>query len=492
MRHSALAIAVVIATVARADDVPSRYGISIYNAASSNPDALFEANDNDAGAPGGYAVVRDRRQFELKIGTNPVQVRDVSRWLDPGAVSLRLLGDAGGADILDQRFENEPVSLDALVQRHFGHNVEIVGAGNAATGAPISGTLLANVGGLTVQTADGRVTTVTEFSRVTFPDLPRGLAATPALRWDIAAKKAGTQAFEIVYPTQGLAWRAEYSAWIVPGADCKVDFAAWAQIADHSGSDFRGAQVKLIAGEPHRANQQPRPRMMMAKTAASRALTAEDSGNAGDYHEYTLDAPVDLLSGGLLRVALFPSLPLPCQRQYVFESTRLHVNPGMAPITDRAYGGDEHLPILATLGLHVDRPLPAGRVRVIEDASDGAPEFVGEDQIGHTPRAEPITINLGDAFDLRGERSQTDFRVDKDKRTLDESFAIRLVNRSAHAQTVIVREHLYRWTQWNIVQSSTKFDKRNADTVEFKLEAPADGEAKLTYAVQYQWSESLK
>ena len=54
-----------------------------------------------------------------------------------------------------------------------------------------------------------------------------------------------------------------------------------------------------------------------------------------------------------------------------------------------------------------------------------------------------------------------------------------------------MREHLYRWTQWNIVQSSTKFDKRNADTVEFKLEAPADAEAKLTYAVQYQWSESL-
>ena len=309
-------IAVVIATAAKADDVPSRYGISIYNAASSNPDALFEANDNDAGAPGGYAVVRDRRQFELKVGTNPVQVRDVSRWLDPGAVSLRVLGDAGGADILDQRFENEPVSLDALVQRHFGHNVEIVPAGNAAIGAPISGTLLANVGGLTVQTADGPLlTTVTEFSRVTFPDLPRGLAATPALRWDIAAKKAGTQGFEIVYPTQGLAWRAEYSAWIVPGADCKVDFCGMGtDCRSQRQLDFRGAHGQsLIAGEPHRANQQPRARMMMAKTASSRALTADESGNAGDYHENIRWMRRSTCSAAsLLRVALFRCSRCPC------------------------------------------------------------------------------------------------------------------------------------------------------------------------------------
>ncbi len=231
---------------------------------------------------------------------------------------------------------------------------------------------------------------------------------------------------------------------------------------------------------------------MMAKAMSARAVTAEDSGKAGDYHEYTLDSAADLASGTLLRVALFPPQPLPCQRQYIFEASDLRANPGMAPITDRGYGLDAHQPVRSTLGLHVDRPLPAGRIRVIEDASDGAPEFVGEDQIDHTPRGEPINIELGNAFDLRGERSQTDYRIDKDKHTLDESFAIRLVNASAHAQSVTVREHLYRWTQWNIVQASGKYDKRNSDTVDFKIDVPANGNAALTYSVQYQWNESYK
>lgn len=492
MRYTALVIALVFASGAFAEEAPARFGISIYNSASSNVDGLFETMDAEANAPGGYAVVRDRRQFDLKTGTNTLDVRDVSRWVDTGAVSMRALGDAGGTQILSQRFTNDPLSFEALTQRHIGHAVEIISGSGTTNTTTVTGTLLSNAGGLTVQLADGRVATITEFTRVTFPDLPRGLSATPALRWEVAAKKAGTQTFEIAYPTQGLGWRAEYSAWIVADADCKVDFAAWAQIANRSGSDFRGAQIKLIAGEPHRVTQATRPRPMLAKTMAVHAVGAEDSGNAGDYHEYTLDTPVDLTSGSLLRVALYPAQPLPCTRQYVFESTHLRVNPSMAPLTDRAYGGDEHLPVISTLGLHIDRPLPAGRIRVIEDASDGAPEFIGEDQIAHTPRGEPVAINLGEAFDLRGERNQSDFQIDKDKRTLSETFAIRVVNRGARPQTLTVREHLYRWTQWNIAQSSTKYEKRNADTVDFKLDAPANGEAKLTYTVQYQWTENFK
>jgi hypothetical protein len=201
---------------------------------------------------------------------------------------------------------------------------------------------------------------------------------------------------------------------------------------------------------------------------------------------------MDLDSGGMLRVALFPGQPLPCQRQYIFEGSSLRANQGMAPIVQREYGGDAHAAVKSTLTLRVDRALPAGRIRVIQDASDGSPEFVGEDTIEHTPRNEPVSIDLGDAFDIRGERAQTDFQFDKDTRTLSETFSIRLVNRGAHEQTVTAREHLYRWTQWTITQASAKYEKRNADTVDFKVDVPANADTKLTYTAQYKWNESYK
>jgi hypothetical protein len=280
------------------------------------------------------------------------------------------------------------------VQRQLGHVVEVTTDGSNGNSTTISGVLLSNAGGLTIRQTDGHVATITEYSRVTFTDLPKDLSATPSLRWEAASKKAGAHTFEIIYPTHGLGWRAEYSAWLTSGGDCSMNFAAWAQIANRSGTDFRGAKVKLIAGEPHRVAQNSRPRPMMMKAYAG-AVAAEDSGKVGDYHEYIVDTPIDLDSGGLLRVALFPGQALPCQRQYIFEGSSLRANQGMAPIVQREYGVEEHAPVKSTLTLRVDRALPAGRIRVIQDASDGSPEFVGEDNIGHTPRNEPVSIDLG-------------------------------------------------------------------------------------------------
>ena len=136
--------------------------------------------------------------------------------------------------------------------------------------------------------------------------------------------------------------------------------------------------------------------------------------------------------------------------------------------------------------------MPAGRLRVLQNASDGAPEFIGEDDIGHTPRGETVATQLGNAFDIRGERKQTDLQLDKDKRTLNETFAIRLSNGGNSAQMLTVREHPYRWTQWTIPASSTKYTKRDSDTIDFAVEVPANGNAQVTYTVQYQWNESFK
>jgi hypothetical protein len=473
-----------------AEETASRYSLSIYNAGADNGDSLFAPAGPDTGPPGGYAIVRDRRQFDLKAGDNIVQVRDVSRYLDPAALSARAVGDSEGVEILSQRFEDETLSLEALVQKHLGHTVEVhVGAG-AAPAPPISGTLLSNVGGLTVQSADGRVTTITEFTRVTFPDLPKGLAATPSLRWNIAAKKPGARTFEIVYPTQALAWRAEYSGWLASG-DCRLALSGWVQIANRSGTDFPDTRVKLIAGEPHRVTAAPAPRVMMARGGAA-PMQAADSGYAGDYHEYTLDHTVDLASGTLLRAALFAEQSLPCQRQYLFEGSHLRANPGMAPITDRGYGTEQPSPVRSTLAFKSERALPAGTLRILQNASDGAPEFIGEDALGHTPRGQNVAVELGNAFDLRGERKQTDFQFDKDHRTLSESFAIKVSNGGSGTQAVVIREHPYRWTQWTISQSSVKYEKRSADTIEFSADVPAGGSAQVTYTVQYQWSESFK
>ena len=48
-------------------------------------------------------------------------------------------------------------------------------------------------------------------------------------------------------------------------------------------------------------------------------------------------------------------------------------------------------------------------------------------------------------------------------------------------------EHLYRWTNWEILKSSHDYEKLDSRTIEFRGEVPANDEVKVTYTVRYSW-----
>jgi len=50
-----------------------------------------------------------------------------------------------------------------------------------------------------------------------------------------------------------------------------------------------------------------------------------------------------------------------------------------------------------------------------------------------------------------------------------------------------VRESMYRWSQWDLVDQSVPSQKKDARTVEFPVRIAADGEATVTYRVRYTW-----
>jgi hypothetical protein len=133
-------------------------------------------------------------------------------------------------------------------------------------------------------------------------------------------------------------------------------------------------------------------------------------------------------------------------------------------------------------------PLPKGKVRVYkQDAADGTLEFVGEDLIDHTAKDEKVLVKLGQAFDVVGERTQTDFRIDTSRKEILESFRIQLRNHKTAPVQVVVKENLYRWTTWEITAKSDEFAKVDARTVHFDVQVPPDGEKTVTYTVRYTW-----
>ena len=123
-------------------------------------------------------------------------------------------------------------------------------------------------------------------------------------------------------------------------------------------------------------------------------------------------------------------------------------------------------------------------MRVYKADSAGAKQFIGEDRIDHTPRDEKIRVKMGEAFDVVGDRKQTDW--DSLGRCNSESeWEIELRNHKDTAASVEIYEPI--GGDWEVVKSSHKHTKKDAHTFTFDVQVPARGKTKVTYRVRVRW-----
>jgi hypothetical protein len=132
-------------------------------------------------------------------------------------------------------------------------------------------------------------------------------------------------------------------------------------------------------------------------------------------------------------------------------------------------------------------PLPKGKVRVYKRDEDGKEQFIGEDQIDHTPKDEEIRLYLGNAFDIVGERAQKDFKSFAGGRVVEETIEIKIRNHKKESAEVLVYEHPWRWSEWKITNSSAKWEKVDQSTLKFPVNVGKDQESIITYTIRYSW-----
>jgi hypothetical protein len=213
-----------------------------------------------------------------------------------------------------------------------------------------------------------------------------------------------------------------------------------------------------------------------------------------EYHMYTLPRRTDVLQNSTQQIALFePVTGVTVTKELVLDLTAGVGMPG-SPMMDRdfviARKGNPAVRIVMrnSADNRMGMPLPAGKVRVYAmDDGDGTLDFVGEDVIGHTPRNEVVKLNIGEAFDIVGERTRTDFSVDTQVRRASETFAIEIRNQKATAERIRLIERPYRWSNWTVADPSHPFTKVDSGTIAFDLEAPAEGSVTVRYTVKYSW-----
>ena len=452
-----------------------------------------------ANALPGFALVRLDRDLEFAKGRSSYKLTDVAALIDPTTVQFLSLTDPGGTKVLEQNFQFDLVSQDKLLSKYIDREVNVEQQQGDGVKV-IEGTLISSNDGLVLRGANGQIHALREWSNMRFGELPGGLITRPTLEWDVVSAKGGTQRSRVAYQTGGITWWADYNLMFSEGADANsgfVDVGAWVSLLNQSGARYEDAKLKLIAGDVNRVQAQPKYARQVVELAAmadSAAPPGFEEKSFFEYHLYTLGRPATIPNNSTKQIELFDQATrVPAKKRLVYYGAAFDGNFG-APMLEREFGPGSNTKVDVWLTFRNDKasgmgmPLPAGRIRVSQqDKADGSLEFIGEDKIDHTPKDEDVRVRLGTAFDVVGERRQTDFALNTKGRVMEEAFEIKIRNHKKQAVEVIVRENLYRWSQWSLIQQSVASEKKDAQTVEFPVRIAADGEAVVTYRVRYTW-----
>jgi hypothetical protein len=473
-----------------------------------------------------FAVVRDTVPLDLKAGVNNVRYADATARVEPDSVVLRDPAGKHALQIWEQNYRNDPVTQELLLSLFEGKIIEFEvfrQRDNTAVRELIPGKVIRSgyVPGGGDEQPIIEVNGKLQFTLPgipLFPDLGDDTVLKPTLNWLLQSDKPGKFDAEVGYITGGFNWEADYNL-VSPEKGDLVDLIGWVTMNNRSGKTFRDAKIKLMAGDVN-------------KIQPIRAYLSRGGGGGGgggepvvtekafdEFHLYSLVRPTTLQDRETKQVEFVRAADVKASTIYVYDGAfDCRFYGGLNQ--DQGYGTQCNKKVRVMREFanaetnHLGLPLPKGKLRFYRRDADGQMEFVGEDMIDHTPRNETVRVTTGNAFDLVGERKQTEFKINLfgsggvpsiDPATglplsqttvtnssppppwIDESFEIKLRNRKKESVEFRVVEHLYRWNNWEITAKSDEFKKTDAQTIEFRVPVKPDEERTITYTVHYSW-----
>lgn len=377
-----------------------------------------------------------------------------------------LVFESRGVTLIEQDYSYDLVNLYRLYEEYVGK--EIVAKVKSGDGVEvIAGTLLSYQGdSIILEDLSGKIH-VANAEAVELPALPEGLTTEPTVSW-LVQSIGGNKEVEMSYLTSGLSWDAQYNA-MLSGDESQLELRSMVSVTNNAGADFEDAKLTLVAGDVNRVAQYRSyaGAMPMAEDAVASKTTEQfASGSTGEYHTYELERRVSLNDASSKQIPFF-SETVAVEKEYVFDSSE--------PVwfSDNSAQG-----VAVKLKFDATRPMPAGKVRVY---SQDPLTLLGEDSVDHTARDESVRLNIGSAFDIVGERTQTKYDRIGDC-SYEASYEVQLRNHKTEDVTVTVVEHV--WGDTEVVSSSLPVYEDEAQKKSWRVGVPSESESTLTYTLR--------
>ena len=461
----------------------------------------------------GLALVQDVRQLNIPAGRSTISFPDVSAMIRPETLSF----NAANTAIVEQNFDFDLLTPQKLMEKAIGQTVTLVRT-NPATGSETRerAEVLSTAGGVVVRIGD-RIEVLRDDGlpvRVIFDRVPPNLRARPTLSVTLESSRGGTRPASIRYLTPGLGWASDYVA-LFDEARGTVDMQGWVTLTNSSGTTYSNADTLLVAGNPSGGGYNPSMRRGVPPPPPPRpgsfdpGTETPDRERLGEFYLYPIDGRTTIANNQTKQVSFLDVQAVPANRIYsayvpwlTNDEEPRNVSAEIAFSTSRDGGlGDA---------------LPAGTVRFYQRDTAGNPQFIGENNIGHTPMGSRLSLRTGDAFDVtlqtevenrqritseEYERSAR-YRIVEDgevreiqiDRTVDywrTTMRYTLTNAKPEPVTVELSQGgltPYWWARdFRVVNEDVEGEQINADRRLYRVTVPANGkrEVRVTYETRY-------
>lgn len=432
-------------------------------------------------------LVRDTRDIELPKGISSVKFMDVASQIDPTSVLIKSLDHPGGIRVVEQNYEYDLLNPQKLLDKYVGKQMTLVlkqQVNGSDQFVEQPATLLSNNNGQQVwRIGNSIVINPVNIAQMKFPEVPENLISEPTLVWMLESDRALSHQIEASYLTAGMSWDANYVLLVDP-TDTKADLNGWVTIKNNSGTPFRNAELKLVAGTINRAPQALRPGFEARQVVEAAGKSQFQEESFFEYHLYTLDRRTTLRNNESKQIALLSATGVPVQKQFVVASSAYYYQGynNVGGVVKEKVG--VYLQFVNSESNRLGMPLPAGTVRLYKADSKGSQQLIGEDRIEHTPKDEQVRLRVGEAFDVTAERKQTDYRS-LAKNVYEYAYEVSIRNHKKEDITVRVLESI--GGDWEILSSSFPPKKLSAFNVAFDVPIAKDGSATLACRVRVKY-----
>ena len=456
-----------------------------------------------------FALVREERPMTFIKGLNTIIVPEIPATIDGTSLHFASLIDASSLKVLEQNFQYDLIHHAKMLEKYVGKEVEFVRLDESTKKEyTVKGKLLATgwqvqpgsnqyyFGGQMLAEVGGKVE-VAPTGRLVLPPSTEGLILKPQLQWLVNAAKAGEQKTEISYIANQLSWACNYVA-VLNAGDNAIDLTGWVTLTNNSGTTFTNAGLKLVAGGVNRIQEDLRGGRAYAKAMAMEEATEQQfqQKELFEYKLYALQRKTDLANNETKQIELTSGHNVAAKKVFVYDGLdnqwRWWMN--NTGYRDQGTFGQQSNAKVSVFVIFKNEeksglgiPLPKGKVRVYKKDDENKEQFIGEDEIDHTPKDEELKLYLGNAFDIVGSRAQKEFRAVVSGHVFEETFEIKLRNHKKEEVEVLVYEHPWRWNEWEIKKASGEWEKVDQSTVKFPVRVKKDEEKVLTYTIRYNW-----